>query len=141
MELTIYSKMRLTQSAVEWRVCNEYFEPMYNYLIHGFEPGSFFYKVLCNDWFGAIQRSHPANTVVALKEVSGWIVNSWPRSAWGSRDQVDKWLTATDQHRRAILAESGLIFTEQQEVELVLRDANPNMTLQDYNSLEHRLKA
>ena len=121
MKITNYSKNLLIKSAHQWEVDREYFEPLYNYLVHGFHPGGFWAAVLANDFYGAIQRSHPANQISALKKASGWIGDQFPRSAWGNPDRVDRWLTATDLERRLELEKHRLIYTEQQEVEMALR--------------------
>ena len=133
MELTVYSQSRLLHSANKWRVSHEYYDPLYNYLVHGLAPGGFFYRVLCNDWFGAIQSSHPLNSVQTLKAVSGWIRNTWPDAAFGGVDVVDQWLASSDDVRRNALEQTGLIYTVAQEVELALRDTNPERTLREYN--------
>ena len=134
MELTVYSQLRLVDSANTWRVEREFYDSMYNYLVHGLGPGGFFYRVLCNDWFGAIQSSHPLNSVQALKAVSGWIYNTWPDVAFGSVVAVDQWLMLDDAERRTALEQAGLIYTAAQEVELALRDTNPERALRDYNT-------
>lgn len=104
-----------------WQVPKEFFEPFYNYLINGWEPGSCFSAVLANDFFTAIQRSHPANTVDAFKRTTGWINDKWPQTAWGSYEAVDRWIKLTEEERREILEDTRLIYTERQEVEMALR--------------------
>ena len=51
MDFSRYSKARIMQSAVDWDVPRDYFDPIYNYMVYGYEPGSFFSAVLANDFF------------------------------------------------------------------------------------------
>lgn len=124
MKLTNYSLNRLTKTAQEWSVDKDYFDPLFNYLIHGFEPGGFWTAVLANDFMGALQRSHPANQIPALKKATGWIQDRFPRNSFGSYEAVDQWLHLSEQQRRASLEAHGLIYTEREEVEKALRGEN-----------------
>jgi len=121
MKVTDYSRFRLMQTATRWEVDREYFEPVYNYLVHGYEPGSFWIGVLANDFFAAMQSSHPGNQIPALKRAAGWIRDSLPSQSYGSWDNVKSWLKLTKAQRRQILEDHGLIYTERQEVEMALR--------------------
>jgi hypothetical protein len=121
MNISVYSRNNILQTMEYWKVPRDYADPIYNYLVHGYEPGSFFTAVLANDWFGAIQRSHPANTIDGLKAVSAWINEHMPKQCWGSYDKVGKWLTATDETRRSVLEKAELIFTEKDETWMALQ--------------------
>lgn len=94
---------------------------MFNYLVHGFAPGSFFTALLANDFMGAIRHSHPANSVQALKALGGWICDSWPRSAWGDFDRVILWQDIPQLTRREILEQHGLIYSEADEINMTLK--------------------
>jgi hypothetical protein len=120
MNITKYSRINILHSMEYWHVPKDYADPMYNYLVHGFEPGGFFTAVLANDWMTAIQRSHPANTIDALKAVSSWIIDTIPEQCWGNYDLVSKWINATDDHRRAVLERHKLIFSEKEETWMAL---------------------
>ena len=122
MKLGKLSTNRFYSTALEWDVPFEYAEVMHNYFVHGFQPGGFFTALLANDAFGAFSRSHPANTIQALKNLVGW-VNGMPlRSvAYGSYAAVDNWLTATPEYRRQKLVEANLIFEEQDEIMYILK--------------------
>ena len=122
MNLTKFSQDRFTSSAEGYEVDAEYMTPMYNYLIHGLQPGSFFIAVLANDWFGAMARSHPANTIPALKRLSAWIATRWPDRAFGSYSAVNAWLEMTADQRRSHLEAAVLIFSERDEVVLNLKN-------------------
>ena len=66
MNLTNLSKYKLYNSLKNYSVSKDYADPIYNYLVHGFNPGSFFTALLANDFMGAVSRSHPGNTIPAL---------------------------------------------------------------------------
>lgn len=115
MKLSEHSKNKLKQTMTPWKVDTEYGEPMFNYLVYGFSPGSFFTSVLANDFMTAVARSHPANTIPALKKLTGWIRDSMPKEAWGSYEAVDHWLGLTVEERRAVLEAHKLILTPKEE--------------------------
>ena len=122
MKLTNYSKKRIYDTFENWRVAREFAEPMYNYLVYGFEPGSCFTSVLANDFFGAITRSHPSNTVEAFKALAKWIVNTVPPVAHGSYASVKHWTTLSEDARRKILEERYLIYKSEEEVWMTLQN-------------------
>ena len=123
MKLAEHSRNRLLETFARWSVPKEFADPMYNYLVHGFEPGSCFTAVLANDFAGAIRRSHPANTIEALKALSGWIDDTVPSTARGSYQAVTAWIRMLPAKRRAILEREHLVFTEEDEMMLVLSGA------------------
>lgn len=123
MEISKYSKGKLMQSAIAWNVDKDFFDPIYNYLVHGFEPGSFFSALLANDMFRAIASSHPANTIPALKNLTGWIRATMGYSIfWGSEAVVKQWLGFTDAQRREQLEALGLVIPEKDEIVMILKD-------------------
>lgn len=121
MNLTKLSRQRLTLSASRWSVCKDYFDPLYNYLVHGFEPGSFWSAVLANDFMRAVQCSHPSNDIPALKHAVGWIRDSFPREAYGSYEQLKEWIKLDPHQRRMILEQYQLVYSEQEEIMLGLK--------------------
>ena len=121
MKLSAHSKNRMMESAREWSVSQEYFDPIFNYLVHGFEPGSFYTALLANDFAGAIQHSHPGNSMPELKYLTSWIVSSIPFEAFGSYKKVTAWLKLSSDQRRALLVERGLVYTQEEEVMLTLK--------------------
>ena len=123
MELTKYSRYRLMDSLSQWRVPKDFAEPMYNYLVYGLEPGGFFKGWYANDATSII-RSHPGNTVEALKDLTKWMMNCAPDAAWGSHDKVNAWLKMDSKTRRRYLEEFELIYPEQEEIMLSLRNAH-----------------
>ena len=116
MNLTKYSRDRMKLSASRWTVPRDYFDPLYNYLVHGYEPGSFWTAVLCNDFMGAVQRSHPSNTIEALKHTVGWICDTFPRESYGDYHRVEQWVDLAPGYRRMSLEAAHLIYTEQEEI-------------------------
>lgn len=121
MNVTIYSRINILTTMERWHVAKDFSDPIYNYLVYGYEPGGFFTAVLANDWMGAIQRSHPSNTIEALKSISGWINECMPKQCWGNYDKVGKWVHATEEYRRTILEKSGLIFNSKDETWMALQ--------------------
>lgn len=121
MKLTAYSRNRILKTFEHWHVPKDFADPMYNYLVFGFSPGSCFTAVLANDFNGAIRSSHPGNTVEALKALSGWIQESVPLAARGNYGVVLRWTLLDSVERRSILEEHGLIHTEQDEILLTLK--------------------
>ncbi len=121
MKLTDHNRNRILNTFSRWKVPKEFAEPFYNYLIHGYNPGSCFTSVLANDFVGAIARSHPSNTVEAFKALVGWI-GELPREAIGSYDAVSNWCYLTAEQRRVILEKHNMLYTEEEEVMLILRN-------------------
>lgn len=121
MELTNHSRRRMMLSATRWTVAREYFDPLYNYLVHGFEPGSFWSAVLANDFMQAMQHSHPSNSIPHLKQVVGWIRDSWPEAAYGDYSTVQTWIAFSGHDRRLYLEQHNLIYSEQDEIMMILR--------------------
>lgn len=122
MEVTKYSRTRLLKSLNHWHVPKDFAEPMFNYLVHGFEPGGFFSGWYAND-ASSIVHSHPANTVEALKALMKWMMNVMPHESWGSHEKVRTWLQMEPAKRRKILEECDLIYSEEDEIMLALRNS------------------
>ena len=131
MNITKYSRNRLMESATRWTVPREYFDPLFNYLVHGFAPGSFWSAVLANDFMRAMQHSHPSNSIPHLKHVMGWIQDSWPQSAYGDPDTVILWQDLEPIQRRQILEQADLIYSEQQEVMMALQNVRTHEPFMD----------
>jgi hypothetical protein len=121
MQVTKFSRDRMMMSASRWTVPREYFDGLYNYLVYGFEPGSFWTAVLANDFMQAVQHSHPNNTIPALKHAVGWIQDSFPPVSYGDYNKIEKWIELSPHHRRLTLEAAQLIYTEQQEIMMTLK--------------------
>jgi hypothetical protein len=119
--LTKFSRNRMMLSATRWSVPREYFDPLYNYLVHGFEPGSFWSAVLANDFMRAVQSSHPGNTIEALKHTTGWIQDSFPIESYSNYHTIKAWMKLDAMDRRLILESARMIYTEQEEIMLALK--------------------
>ena len=110
------------QTFERWDVPKEFADPFYNYLVWGFRPGSCFEAVLANDFAKAIARSHPCNTIEAFKALVGWIRDTVPEEAHGSYDKINAWCGIDPAQRRIILEYNQLIYTNKEEVMLILKD-------------------
>ena len=121
MNLTVYSQNRIRETFSKWGVTKDFADPMYNYLVYGFQPGSCFTAVLANDFIGAMRNSHPANTVEAFKDLSGWISDTLSKEMYGSYDKVDAWCNMPAVMRRPILENHRIVFTEKEEVWMALK--------------------
>jgi hypothetical protein len=62
-----------------------------NYLLFGFEPGSFTTGLLANDLYRAIGSAHPG-VLDNLKEIVTWVNNVLPSHCYGDYDTVTEWL-------------------------------------------------
>lgn len=118
------SQERLAESFERWCVDADYRVPMVDYLLCGFNPGSFFTSLLANDAMSAITHSHPANTIAALKCLVGWMRDYVPSNAKGSYETVESWCLLPDATRRQALEDKRLIYPEIQETFLVLSQKN-----------------
>ena len=121
MKLSEHSRNRLMETFKLWDVPKDFADPMYNYLVHGYNPGSCFTSVLANDFAGAIARSHPANTIEAFKALTGWINDTMPVEAFGSYKEVSDWCYLKGNARREILEGLNLVYTVEDEIMLVLQ--------------------
>ena len=122
MNLTVYSRNCIRKTFADWEVPRDFADPMYNYLVYGYQPGSCFTAVLANDFIGAIRSSHPANTVEAFKALAGWINECCPKVAQGNYDKVEAWCDMTSAMRRPILEKHRIVYTEKEEVWMALKD-------------------
>jgi hypothetical protein len=122
MNLTKYSKNKILETFARWEVPKDFADPMYNYLVWGFRPGSCFEAILCNDFAKAISRSHPGNTIGAFKALVGWNDCTLPKVARGSHKQILLWSSIDEEQRRSILEKHRLIYTSREEVMLILKD-------------------
>jgi hypothetical protein len=125
MNLSDHSKNRIMKTFSKWHVPKEFADPMYSYLIHGYNPGSCFTSVLANDFVGAIARSHPGNTIGAFKALAGWMRDTMPCEAYGSYKAVDDWCYLKEDARRVILEEHELIYTAKEELFMTIKEPSP----------------
>ena len=121
MQLTVYSRNRLMKTFADWHVPKDFADPMYNYLVYGYSPGSCFTAVLANDFIGAMRSSHPANTVEAFKALTGWMRDAMPIESYGSYLAVNHWLELAEEDRRRVLEIHRLVYTTKEEVWMTLK--------------------
>jgi len=131
MKLSKHSEVRLRKSLNYWRVPGDFAMPMFNYLVFGFEPGSFFKGWYAGDALSII-HSHPANTVESLKDLSKWMINCMPPAAYGSYEQVNAWTKMPEEQRRKILEDWDLVYTEEEETWKILKDEPVEATMSHY---------
>lgn len=120
-QLSKINRDQVMLSASRWSVSREYFDPLFNYLVYGFEPGSFWSAVLANDFMRAVQHSHPANNIPALKHAVGWIRDTFPDISYGDHGSVDHWCNMDASQRRLILEQHRVLMTEQEEIMVTLK--------------------
>jgi hypothetical protein len=65
------------------------------YLARGVVPGSFMEAMLTNDLRGVMQCADDQN-MRALPAIWSFLYNSIPSSAWGSPDNMHKWVESKD---------------------------------------------
>ena len=123
--LNIVSRNRMYNTFLSWSVPEDFAMPMYNYLVYGLSPGSFFSAVLENDFMKAIQHSHTGNNIIALKALTGWIQDCMPCQAYGSSYSVKEWLKLNSAERRKALEIYELIYTVQEETFTLLKNKTP----------------
>jgi len=122
MKLSEHSRNRLLHSFSLWDVPQEYSQHVYDYLVNGWPPGSFYTAVFANDFVSAMVSSHPGNRIDPLKNLAGWMLNHMPVQARGSYDRVSKWIGMSDDHRRTVLEQAKLIYDTKTEVWLILKN-------------------
>ena len=123
MKLSNHSKNKFLETLAQYEVPKEYADPVFNYLVHGYHPGGFWNAVFANDFMGAMARSHPANTIVALKKTVSWMMNHLINgTTHGSYEVVDAWLKKIPAERREVLEALGLVYSEQSEIVMILKD-------------------
>jgi hypothetical protein len=106
----------------KWDVPGDFADPIYNYLVYGYEPGSCFTAVLANDFMRAMQSSHPVNTVEAFKALVGWMNDCMPIESYGSYLAVKHWLKLQEDDRRQVLENHRLVYTTKEEMWLILKN-------------------
>ena len=121
MQLSEYSRSRCYRTFSKWDVPSDFAEPVYNYLVYGWNPGSCFTAVLANDFARAMASSHPSNSITAFKALVGWLTDHMPHEAWGSYALVDSWSSMDESKRRLILERAGLVHTAQEETWLAIK--------------------
>lgn len=123
MKITEHSRNRFYETLTKWDVPREYADRMFEYFVLGLQPGSFYTAVLSNDFAKAMQHSHPANSIPGLKALVGWLQSTMLTGmAWGGYIAVKTWLAMSDVQRRQVLEEFELIYSEQDEILLLLKD-------------------
>jgi len=92
-------------------VPSEWQMELYNYIIMGLQPGSFFTAVLSNDLMRAAGSSHVLNDWLDIMALCQWIYHEAPTCAWGDQSNVENWLALTKEQRTKICVEHKLVIT------------------------------
>ena len=121
MNITVYSRNKLFKTFDACDVPRDFSDSIANYLVYGWEPGSCFTAVLANDFYRAMESSHPVNSVEAFKNLVGWMRNHMPSQSYGDYSRVAVWIKASPEYRRAVLEDHDLIYTAKQETWLALK--------------------
>jgi hypothetical protein len=90
-----------------YRLTEQSKESLYNYFVHGLEPGGFMTCVLSNDLIGAAGRADFVN-IDLLGEYAKWLVNHAPYQSYGSPEAVKGWLNKNkfyQQFQKELVAE------------------------------------
>ena len=66
-----------------------------DYLLRGYEPGSFITGALCNDLYRATGSADHIN-LKSLKEIVTWLMNVMPRHSYGNKERVIEWIRDQD---------------------------------------------
>lgn len=93
---------------VEWQ------HELNNYLLHGFEPGSFHMAVFSNNLFSATSLSHSSNQWIWIQAFMYFLYHYAPPQSWGSREVVCKWIQLTPAKRFEICHNHGLTMTDEE---------------------------
>jgi hypothetical protein len=135
MQLSDHSRNRLLHTFSLWDVEQEYSQHVYDYLVNGWPPGSFYTAVFANDFVSAMAHSHPSNRIDTLKWLASWIRHHMPEQARGSYDAVEKWLGMSNDDRRTALEQAELIYDTKTEVWLILKNehtSDPYLSAYDW---------
>ena len=82
-----------------YQVTEQSKESLYNYFVHGLEPGGFMMAVLCNDLYGAAGRADSVN-IKLLGEYARWLINHAPYQSYGSPEIVRGWLNKNEYYQQ-----------------------------------------
>lgn len=124
MTVSNFNIRKLDTTMKDWDIPDGFRQPIINYLIYGFRPGSFFESFLCDDAFGLISHSHPVNRISDLKGLANFFYNSGLRGiAFGDYSSYNAWLRLSDEERIAHLIRVRLIYSEKEEVAAILLDS------------------
>jgi hypothetical protein len=96
---------------------------MFNYLVHGWQPGSFLTAVLINNLYLAAGRADHVNRM-HLGYVTLWMIRALPGSCYGSQANMESWMARTDREREELLVAMDLLPTLFE----VIRDPDAELT-------------
>jgi len=82
-----------------------------DYIIKGYDPGSFFCAMLSNNLMRAAATSHKLNSWDQIRGVVKWLYNRAPTESYGSAEKVKAWLGLTPAQRRKACEDAHLLAT------------------------------
>ena len=85
-----------------------------NYIVHGFEPGSFHRNLYANNLAGATQTSDSLNEWGWITYFIEFLCQTAPAECWGNNEKVERWLKLSKTTRYKICHENGLLLTPQE---------------------------
>lgn len=90
-----FTKQEIDEKFEMWDLPEHMKDGVYNYLNYGIPPGGFMEALLTNNLFMAVGKADCDN-IEKLPEWVGFLYNDFPLSAWGSREDMQRWI---DSHR------------------------------------------
>lgn len=102
--------MTLEHSRTWGNVHEDCRDAIFNYLVHGYEPGGFLTAVLCNDLYRAATVCDFENAK-RLTEVARFIIHALPLACYGNRERMAEWMKLSEREREEILIELRLLPT------------------------------
>ena len=82
-----------------------------NYIIHGFEPGSFHRNLYSNNLAGATTTSDSFNEWNWIQLFMDFLLQHAPVTCWGSKEKVERWLKMDKGVRYMVCQQYDLLLT------------------------------
>jgi len=86
-------------------------DELINYIVHGFEPGSFHRNLYTNNLAGATTTSDSFNEWNWIQLFMDFLLTHAPSECWGNNEKVANWLKLDKTVRYKICHTHGLILT------------------------------
>lgn len=83
---------------------------IFNYLVHGYNPGGFLTAVMTNDLYRAAATADIENSK-RLTRVANFVTQALPSCCYGSHAAMEAWRERTDQERELLLIDRALLPT------------------------------
>jgi len=106
--------MNFWNTFIDFPLNDEWAFELYNYILNGLKPGSFFTSMYANDLHGAVIHSHVMNRWSDIQDLVKWVNEHAPHQCWGDYQQVTDWLALTKEERYKICSNNGFILTDEE---------------------------